>query len=341
MHATIVLPGLRYEAPDAISALRSISLPGLSWLVGHSRLSTGTTSTSTRAFASTFGMQKAGTAVLRRAGEAGLPLPQAGEIWLCADPVGLHFARDQMILTDPRTLALSQDETVALGSALRVALKDVGDFTLVTPERGYLKLREPAQVRFSDLLDVAGRPVALFLPEGDDTKRWGRIVNEVQVSLHDHPVNRARENTGSRLVNSLWFWGEGPLEGEAKSTAARVFSDNPVGSGLARLAGKDAAPLTEFATTPADGDSLLLIDALDAPARFRDTTRWLDALIVLEAQLFAPLAAQMQRREIKQARITAPGERSGIELAVATPSWAFWLKPKSPELLLAPLPNAS
>lgn len=337
MHVTLVLPGLRHEAPDSLAALRSVALPGLAWLLGRARLRSGVAATSTEAFASAFGLGGIGPAVLRRAGETALPLPQADELWLCADPVGLHFARDQMILTEPAALGLTQAETDALGEVLQDALKDVGDFVLATPQRGYLRLHAPSHASFSDLLDVAGRPVALFLPEGRDALRWGRIVNAVQIALHEHPVNRAREAAGQRLCNSLWFWGEGTLGSAHARGPSRVFSDNAVGTGLARLAGLDATPLASFASRAAEGNALLMSDTLDAPARFRDTARWLDALLELESQAFSPLAEQMRRGKIGQVRIAAPGERDGLNIDIAAQRWAFWRGPKAPEILLAPL----
>ncbi|MCX9158340.1 hypothetical protein OPU71_19640 [Niveibacterium sp. 24ML] len=340
MHPKIVLPGLRCDTPDALSALRSVQLPALAFLLGHARIRPGQAQAGTAAFAAACGTANAAPAVLRRAGEPGLPDLRPGEIWLCADPVGLHFARDQLILAEPGSLAISADEAAALAPALAEALRDAGEFVLAAPERGYLKLAAPSEAEFSDLLDVAGRPVALFLPEGPGSLRWGRIFNELQITLHDLPLNRRREAAGKRLINSLWFWGEGQSDVTPLITAAQVYSDNPVGCGLARLAGKPCATVADFATPGATLDALLLIDALDTPARFRDTSRWLDALITLEAAVFEPLAQRIRRGELKRVDIHAPGERDGIEIAVRAQSWAFWRKPRSPECLLAPTESA-
>jgi len=338
MQVSLVLPGLHNDAADAASALRSTALPGLAWLLGRAKPAQQPKASSTEAFAARFGLSDAATAPLRRAGELALPLPQAGEIWLCADLVGMHFARDQMVLTAPDALALSDAEAAALAEALHEPLQEVGEFMLANAERGYVRQHEPSDAIFSDLIDVAGRPVALFLPEGRGGLRWGRIINTVQITLHEHPVNRAREAAGQRAANSLWFWGEGRIGATPRHSADAIFSDNPVGAGVARLAGGTPQPLEHFAASPTCREALLLIEALDAPARFRDTSRWLDALKTLEATVFAPLAARMQRGEVSHAEISAPGERGGLALEIAARRWAFWRKPLAPDqLLTAPL----
>ncbi|WP_374600880.1 hypothetical protein [Niveibacterium sp.] len=339
MQVSIVLPGLHNDAADAASALRSTALPGLAWLLGRATLAPTDPASSTSAFASRFGVADCATATLRRAGEQHLPLPQPGDIWLCADLVGLHFARDQMVLTAPEGLALDANEAQSMAEPLRDALQEVGEFVLASPERSYLRLNAPSDAIFSDLIDVAGRPVALFLPEGRGGLRWGRIINTVQIALHDHPVNRAREAAGRRAANSLWFWGESRMSATPQHSADAIYCDNPVAAGLARLAGSTPQALATFADAPACREALLLIDALNAPARFRDTSRWLDALKALEANVFAPLAARMQRSEVTRAEIVAPGERGGIALDVTPRRWAFWRKPIPPEqLLTTPMP---
>ncbi|WP_374512668.1 hypothetical protein [Niveibacterium sp.] len=341
MQVSIVLPGLHNDAADAASALRNTSLPGLAWLLGRAKTASIPKAGSTEAFASRFGVGNGATAVLRRAGELALPLPQADEVWLCADLVGLHFARDQMVLTAPDGLALTDTEAAALAEPLQDILREVGEYVPATAERGYLRLHERSDAIFSDLIDVAGRPVALFLPEGRGGLRWGRIINAVQIALHDQPVNRAREAAGLRAANSLWFWGESRLGTQPAHSADSIYTDNPVGAGLARLAGSAPQPLGTFAASPTCREALLLIDALDAPARFRDTWRWLEALKALEAEVFAPLATRMQRGEIARVEIAAPGERGGLALAITPQRWAFWRKPMPPEqLLAAPLPAA-
>lgn len=50
----------------------------------------------------------------------------------------------------------------------------------------------------SDILEA-------FLPSGRDLKRWQKLLTELQMLLHTHPVNQARVARGERPINSLWL----------------------------------------------------------------------------------------------------------------------------------------
>ncbi len=83
-----------------------------------------------------------------------------------------------------------------------------------------------------------GRGDAPWLPDGEEAAGWRVRLNELQMFLHEHPVNRAREEAGRPPVNGLWPWGEGTLApGQGRPWAA-VGGDDPVLGGLAALAGR-------------------------------------------------------------------------------------------------------
>ena len=50
----------------------------------------------------------------------------------------------------------------------------------------------------SDILEA-------FLPHGSDLKRWQKLLTELQMVLHAHPVNATRAQRGARPINSLWL----------------------------------------------------------------------------------------------------------------------------------------
>ena len=58
---------------------------------------------------------------------------------------------------------------------------------------------------------IAGRDVYGHLPDGADGPFVRRVLTELQMVMHDHPVNRARERAGRLAANSLWLWGGGVL----------------------------------------------------------------------------------------------------------------------------------
>ncbi len=174
-------------------------------------------------------------AQLRRSGETAPPRPDAH--WLCCDPVHLHFARERLLLADASGLAITRDEADALMAGLNALFSDIGHFEAPAPDRWYVALNEEPRPFFHPLADVNGRPVELFLPEGEDIARWARLANELEVWLYNHPVNAAREAAGQRIINGAWLWGAGPRELRLPTPTGQIQADQPFARGLARHAG--------------------------------------------------------------------------------------------------------
>lgn len=49
---------------------------------------------------------------------------------------------------------------------------------------------------------------------------------EIQMLLHNHPVNVAREHSGKALVSSLWFWGSGSSQSLDSMSLPYLFADD-------------------------------------------------------------------------------------------------------------------
>ncbi|MCL2658041.1 MAG: hypothetical protein FWD62_11625 [Betaproteobacteria bacterium] len=334
----MILPGLLWPAPETAPALTGNELPSLLWLLGRAERTACAPAGPAQAFAQALGLPPASAAAaLRRAGEADGHLPAPGEHWLCADPVTLRFMRDQLVLDDASAIGLAEAEIDALQTCLKPLFAEVGAFELCHPQRGYLRLKAAPDAQFSPLDDVAGRPVALFLPEGNAALRWGRILNALQIDLHELEFNRQRETEQRPQVNSLWFWGEGKPVPSAETTQTSVLTDSLLGRGAARLAGCTPQPLEDCANLPMNAASTLILDeSLHRPALFRDMTAWREALTRCEARLFTPLAQALRDGRIEQLDIEAPREReNGAVFHIKPRRWAFWLRPAAPEILFA------
>jgi len=157
--------------------------------------------------------------------------------------------------------------------------------------------------------------------------------NESQVFLHNHPVNQAREAAGERMVNSLWFWGGGTLPDKVVAPALIVRAEDRLTRGLARAAGIRPDGLT--GRLPSQ-DAFIVVDALFRPGLYLDIDAWRSALTELESQWFKPLLAALKSRKLARLRITVPGDRTTLELRLATYDlWKFWARPRSLESLAA------
>lgn len=335
MQFHLVLPGLGWAiGPSAALP----ALPALAALLGHARHSWLPASAPETWLAARFGLETSRLpyASLRRAGEA--TPPGADAHWLCVDPVHLHFAREHLLLADASMLAIRRDEADALIKGLNDTFADIGRFEAPTPERWYLALPDEPQPFFHPLADVNGRPVQLFMPEGNDIARWARLTNEIEVWLYNHPVNAAREAAGQRTLNGVWLWGAGPRDMPLRAPARQVQADAPFTRGLARTAGAAVAPADRF--RPHAEGGFAHVDSLHLPALRHDTTAWLAGLEALERDWFAPLLAALKAKQIRRLVISAPGDKHSLQIEVeASGLWKFWRKPRPLAELLATAPQ--
>ena len=57
--------------------------------------------------------------------------------------------------------------------------------------------------------DISGKPVAEYLPDGENSLYLYSMMRRSYELLKDHPVNKKLIAEGKNPANCLWFWGEG------------------------------------------------------------------------------------------------------------------------------------
>ncbi len=209
--------------------------------------------------------------------------------WFHADPVHLRADRDRLLLFAGPSLGLSQDEAVALVAAFNAHFRGDGLHLFATrPDRWYLKVANPPDIRTEPLYQVTGRPVDGAQPRGPGGNAWARWQNEAQMLFFQHPLNRAREAAGRPTIGGLWTWGGGPLP-QVSEGPDLIASDPPLGAGLARAMGGHRLGPAELSQSPSIWSSLMpesaLIfwDGLCWPALTGDREAWCRGLLELEA----------------------------------------------------------
>ncbi|MFW5969307.1 MAG: hypothetical protein ACOCP9_01575 [Halofilum sp. (in: g-proteobacteria)] len=312
-HLELVVPGLLGPVtdPDAIARLRP-ELPTLAWLLARSDPATATAPESLAPVFDAFGI--AGpewpSAAPARLGEADGSAVDPGERWwVRADPVHLRVDTTHARLFGPYALELQADESAALIERLNDFYAGDGlVFEAPVPDRWYIGCPRASDLRAVSLDRVAGRNVEAFMPEGSDARVWRAWLNEVQMLLHDAPVNTERERRGALPVNSVWLWGGG----QCPSVAAgpdHVYADEPVALGLARLAGMPAASVdaAPWAGEWAGGTTLTVDARARDPLVHGDIEAWLEALGALERDRIEPVARALRLGHLDAVTI-APGD---------------------------------
>ncbi|HSD59770.1 MAG TPA: hypothetical protein VLC55_02840, partial [Burkholderiales bacterium] len=188
MRARLLVPDL-WPPPGMEDACRGLRLPGLELLLGKGTLvQSGSESLEDWLFAR-FGCTRSGdwpVAPVTLLADGGDP---GREFWLRADPVYLRADGARLVLADSAAFRISSDEAGALVQALNRHFRDDGlEFQSLRPDRWYLRLPAAPAMTTRTLQEAAGRGVDSCLPAGPDALRWHRLLNEVQMALHGHPV---------------------------------------------------------------------------------------------------------------------------------------------------------
>lgn len=207
----------------------------------------------------------------------------ADATWLSADPAWVQPDMNGVRLLACGQLQLSMDEAQALAEPLKPVFDEAGiHLEISTPDRWHLRLPSNTSLpSFAAPEQALGEDLSQHLPQGAEGRRWRVLLNEIQVLLHQHPLNAERRARGLAPINSLWLWGGGSLPGPLKSSLHGVISDDLLLRALARRA--DMAQQTRTPETVAAATSGWLIDLQDLPAS-EIASRWWPTLQPLLAR---------------------------------------------------------
>jgi len=235
-----------------------------------------------------------------------------GAWWLRADPIHLRAERDTVLVSDATLFDIAQDEAEALAASLNRHFAASGmTLAALRPERWYARLElDPAMTAWP-LADVRGRPLGDLMPSGPQGRHWRAVLNEIQMCLHDHPVNQAREARGALVLNGVWLWGAGRLTEPPTTAYQRVVADDPLARGLALAAGRRHDPLPDsarewLASGDRSGIEAIVLDALRVPAAYGDMAAWQARLAALERDWFAPLLSALRAGRIGMLTLHSP-----------------------------------
>jgi hypothetical protein len=255
--------------------------------------------------------------------------------WLRADPCSLRLDRETVVPLDAAMFELARDEADALAGHLNRQLAGRGlALHPLQPERWYLRSDTPLGAAATPLPAARGKPVGVRPGAGGDEARLQALATELQMLLHDHPVNEARERRGEPPINAVWLWGGGRLECTAARPFQRVRTRDPLAAGLALGSGAAVLPLPDDAArwlraSGADGVELIVLDALRAPAAYGDAAAWRERLAALERDWFAPLAGALRAGRIGMVTLHAIGAAGGFDVETTRQDLRhFWRRPR-------------
>lgn len=212
---------------------------------------------------------------------------ETGPMWLHAEPVHFAAGLDRLsflgLQGDARVTA---QERAALFDALHREFSS-GDFTVhALGSDWFVRSDSPLQIATSPPDAAAANELRSVMPRGNDAAVLHRTMTELQMVLHEHPVNEKRARIGAPAVNSIWLWGAGSQnEMPTPSSLPLAFGGDAFLRGLYRLIDRKPNSL------PRDAAELLPQIGGQGRALIVATEHEYDAL---ESQWIEPLVASLR-----------------------------------------------
>jgi hypothetical protein len=338
-HLKLLLPFGIPQAQMATDLLRELKLPAFAALLSSNGAVTRTTFDPyspalphelwlAHEIGLTSGLLQPGSPPMARqvAAKSGMDVA-APACWFLLQPSHLHIARDHLVLTDRRQLALTDAEARTLFDAVRPLFDEVGlALHYVDVENWLLRADEWAGLKTSTPDAACGHNIDVWLPSGPGDRNWRRLHNEVQMSWHANPLNEEREMEGKKTVNALWLWGGSPQE------AGRHGNAEATRPTLLRATDTPGAAQALLGTMP--DNAILVLDQLIEPALGNDWGEWLDRFHRLEASWFVPLQQALKAGKWQSAGLVLSGESVLAEHQPSrNPLRKFWTRPSLAKLM--------
>jgi len=219
---------------------------------------------------------------------------------LRADPVSLVAGRSDVVLA-ARIDDLDADESGALMATIDAHFgRDGLAFRAARPDAWFVLVDHTPDLSTTPL-SLVRDAIYPWLPAGTDSPRWRRWLSEMQMLLHDHPANVAREARGRAPVTGIWISEGGRIGEMEQRPATAMFATSgaagDVARGLARLHGNAVdAPPENFAALPAHGSAAVVLD----PASIANAS-------LLQANWLGPVVAALEQGALASLSLLADG----------------------------------
>jgi hypothetical protein len=175
------------------------------------------------------------------------------DYWVHAEP--MHFAAgmtrlDAVALTG--SAAVSGTEREELGSTMGEYIHSLG---LKWSAAGCWLIGFPRDLAVQTQQPNLTVDLEQAMPSGRDARELRRLMTELQMLLHAHPVNARRERAGLPAINAVWVWGSGSI---------KVARCNYVTAGQIKATDSSSDPSAQIKATDSSSDPSAQIKATDS-----------------------------------------------------------------------------
>jgi hypothetical protein len=217
--------------------------------------------------------------------------------WLLAEPIECQADTKSVYCLGSVHLDISTEESAQLLETLNAHISMDGlRLYAPTPQTWLLASDKPVLIDTVPLSQVLNRDIASCMPK-HLTKAWKCLFLELEMLLHQHPVNQAREKAGKPKINACWFSAAGQLKAMQAQPKMAIFSDDPLAHTLGLWVNAQISTLSQdyagaLAACEKGVDQLMIMSASESLSDF-------------EAQWLSPLMSALSKKHIHQVEIYA------------------------------------
>ena len=178
---------------------------------------------------------------------------------VCAELIHFQADKDNARLIPMQALEVTEDESNRLIVAFNDLVCHDGLEVLRTqPGHYYLTGMPAGELDTWPAHAVANGKIADYLPRKSAAGDWRRLMTEVQMLFHDHPVNVARAEARQLPINGMWFWGGTHVSTDSFVDNIDLYAADAYTAGLATAMNIEHKPLDHFDWSDLAGDIIVV-----------------------------------------------------------------------------------
>ena len=254
---------------------------------------------------------------------SGIPPHQAAAF---ASPIWQQMGLHQVSVVSGEHLQITKEEAARLCLELSEFYSKEGwHFLPVRPDLWLITLPSESDWGIAPALDIYGQIGSADQADGKDALQWLGMQTEMQMWLHQHPLNAVRTQNDTPTINGLWLWqdltGLRSADFVASDSIWAQFSDNPrLDAPYDFQAWLDA--VDESGIHPAN--PVIFLDDLAVTEQTGDIQTYQEILESWETRWFAPLWQAVSQGRLKNLSISTDGENGGTLRITPFSKWKFW-----------------
>ncbi|RJG21084.1 hypothetical protein [Massilia cavernae] len=328
-------------APDLVRALKAPALASLITRASATPSTAGSVDGENRGWAlphetwlaRELGLIDAGRPAFAAQAMRGFGLDASDGTWFIVNPAHIEIARSHMLMADVRSLGLTEAHSRALFDLAKPYFDDSGKPLLYGDAHTWFMRADDWDGLDTATPDAAaGMNLTDWLPQGDKSKEYRKLQNEVQMLWYQHPANNAREAAGQQAINGFWPWGRA-TSGDMIAAAAPALATCAVPGWLAALAATKNAAIPELLAS-GEKHALLFDDSASRAAIGAEWAAWLAQMQHLEASVLEPLLAALRDGRVARLRLVlSHRDRCAEFTTTKLAQHMFWRQPTLARLL--------